>query len=491
MIRSAVARRRSSRAFRLAELLVLGEEGVGLRSPPRSGEAAEGAEAVLAAPVDEVAAVQALAPQQGADRAWLGQRVRLLDDAQLVLRAEAPAGRALGDLRVGHGRRMAQPPARCQGFQHLRVILSPPSVWSAIHRREGVSPDSGREGRRPMRAIVCTDYGPPDVLRLRDVPKPVPKDDEVLVRIRATTVSAADCELRRFDFAPWIWLPMRLAFGIRRPRRPVLGQELAGDIESVGKDVRSFGKGDRVFAATGIGLGAYAEYICLRENPQTGAIATMPANLSYEEAAAVPYGGGEASQFLRKANVRSGQRVLVNGAGGSFGTFAVQLAKVLGAHVTAVDSAPKLEMLRAIGADRVIDYSQEDFTDGSETYDVIFDVVRGTPSGSHGEVADRERMPAHGQSGVLADRSRQVGGEGEQEAGVVRGIGANERGPGLPARPGRSGKAAPGHRPALPAGADGRGSPVRRDRAEVGEHRCHRCVVAAAIASLLGDRTAR
>jgi NADPH:quinone reductase-like Zn-dependent oxidoreductase len=128
-------------------------------------------------------------------------------------------------------------------------------------------------------------------------------------------------------------------------------------------------------------LGAFGEYICLRENPQTGAITTMPANLSYEEAAAVPYGAGEASQFLRKANVRTGQRVLVNGAGGSFGTFAVQLAKVLGAHVTAVDSAPKLEMLRAIGADRVIDYSQEDFTDSPETYDVIFDVVRNTPSG--------------------------------------------------------------------------------------------------------------
>jgi NADPH:quinone reductase-like Zn-dependent oxidoreductase len=232
-----------------------------------------------------------------------------------------------------------------------------------------------------MRAIVCTDYGPPDVLQFRDVPKPVPKDGEVLIRIRATTAGAADCELRRFDFAPWIWLPMRLGFGIRRPRRPVLGQELAGDIESVGKDVRSFAKADRVFAATGIGLGAYAEYICLRENPQTGAIATMPANLSYEEAATVPYGGGEALEFLRKGKVQSGQRVLVNGAGGSFGTYAVQLAKVLGAHVTAVDSAPKLEMLRAIGADRVIDYSQEDFTDGSETYDVIFDVVRGTPSG--------------------------------------------------------------------------------------------------------------
>ena len=232
-----------------------------------------------------------------------------------------------------------------------------------------------------MKAVVCTAYGPPDVLRLRDVVKPVPKDDEVLVRIRATTVSAADCELRRFDFAPWIWLPMRLGFGIRRPRRPVLGQELAGDIESVGKDVRSFGKGDRVFAATGIGLGAYAEYICLRENPQTGAIATMPANLSHQEAAAIPYGGGEALQFLRKGGVRSGQRVLVNGAGGSFGTFAVQLGKVLGAHVTAVDSAPKLEMLRALGADRTIDHGLEDVTAGHDTYDVIFDVVRGTASG--------------------------------------------------------------------------------------------------------------
>jgi len=232
-----------------------------------------------------------------------------------------------------------------------------------------------------VRAILCTAYGPPDVLHLGDVAKPVPKHNEVLVRIRATTVSAADCELRRFDFAAWVWLPMRLAFGIRRPRRPVLGQELAGDVESVGKDVRSFAKGDRVFAATGIGLGAHAEYICLRENPQTGAIATMPANLTYEEAAAVPCGGGEALEFLRKGKVRSGHRVLVNGAGGSFGTFAVQLAKVLGAHVTAVDSASKLETLWTIGAERVIDYSKEDFTDGTETYDVIFDVVRGTPSG--------------------------------------------------------------------------------------------------------------
>jgi NADPH:quinone reductase-like Zn-dependent oxidoreductase len=232
-----------------------------------------------------------------------------------------------------------------------------------------------------MRAVVCTGYGPPDVLQLRDLPKPVPKDDEVLVRIRATTVGAADCELRRFDFAPWIWLPIRLAFGIRTPRQPVLGQELAGDVEAVGSEVRSLKAGDRVFAATGIGLGAYAEYICLRELPRTGAITTMPANLGYEEAAAIPYGGGEALAFLRKANVQGGQRILVNGAGGSFGTFAVQLAKDLGAHVTAVDAAPKLEMLRALGADRVVDYASEDVTRSPETFDVIFDIVRGTASG--------------------------------------------------------------------------------------------------------------
>ena len=328
-----------------------------------------------------------------------------------------------------------------------------------------------------MKAAVCTDYGPPDVLQLRDMQKPVPKSNEVLIRVRATTVSAADCELRRFDFAPWIWVPIRLAFGIRRPRQPVLGQELAGDIESVGKDVRSFGKGDRVFAATGIGLGAYAEYICLREIPQTGAIATMPANLGYEEAAAVPYGGGEALQFLRKADVRSGQRVLVNGAGGSFGTFAVQLAKVLGAHVTAVDSAPKLEMLRTIGADRVIDYAQEDFTAGPETYDVIFDVVRNTPSGRMVRLLTENGCLLMANPGFLQIVRARWASRGSRKRVSFAASGANERGPGLPAWPGRSGTAAPGHRPALPARADGRGSQVRGDRPEAGECRCRRGLV--------------
>ena len=198
-----------------------------------------------------------------------------------------------------------------------------------------------------MKAIACTGYGPPEVLQFREVAKPIPKDDEVLIRIHATTVTAADCEIRRFDFPGWVWLPLRLWFGLRRPRRPVLGQELAGVIEAAGKAVRSFTVGDRVFASTGVGLGAHAEYICLREQPEGGALATMPANMSYEEAAAVPYGGREALQFLRKADIQPGQKLLVNGAGGSFGTFAVQLAKVFGAEVTAVDAAAKLDMLRA------------------------------------------------------------------------------------------------------------------------------------------------
>ena len=226
-----------------------------------------------------------------------------------------------------------------------------------------------------MKAILCTAYGPPEVLELREIEKPIPRNNEVLIRICATTVTAADCEIRRFEFPGWIWLPLRLWFGLRRPRRPVLGQELAGDVESAGSDVKRFVPGDRVFASSGIGLGAHAEYICLAEEPEGGAIAKIPANLSYEEAATLPYGGREALQFLRKADIQPGQKVLINGAGGSFGTFAVQLAKLFGAEVTAVDSTEKLDMLRSIGADHVIDYTRQSFTDSGEIYDVIFDVL--------------------------------------------------------------------------------------------------------------------
>ena len=223
-----------------------------------------------------------------------------------------------------------------------------------------------------MKAIVCTRYGPPEALQLREVEKPTPRDNEVLIRVYAATVTKGDCELRSLKL-PLLWkLLLRIGFGIRAPRKKILGQELAGEIELVGTTVTLFKKGEQVFANTGLHLGAYAEYDCL---PETGLIATKPTNMTYEEAAAVPVGGLHALQYLRKANIQSGQKILINGAGGSIGTVAVQLAKYYGAEVTGVDSAEKLDMLRSIGADHVIDYAREDFTKNGEKYDVIFDTV--------------------------------------------------------------------------------------------------------------------
>jgi NADPH:quinone reductase-like Zn-dependent oxidoreductase len=229
-----------------------------------------------------------------------------------------------------------------------------------------------------MKAIVWTKYGPPDVLQLQEVEKPTPKEDQVLIRIYATTVTAGDCEMRSLKFPVYLSLAMRLWIGLIKPKGTTIpGTELTGEIEAVGKGVKRFKVGDQVFGAAGMGFGANAEYICLPEEPgeMEGGVATKPVNMTYEEAATVPFGGRDALHFLRLGNIQSGQKVLINGAGGSIGTFAVQLAKYFGAEVTAVDSTPKLDMLRSIGADQVVDYTQEDFATRGEVYDVIFDVV--------------------------------------------------------------------------------------------------------------------
>jgi NADPH:quinone reductase-like Zn-dependent oxidoreductase len=233
-----------------------------------------------------------------------------------------------------------------------------------------------------VKAILWTKYGPPEGLQLAEVEKPAPKDNEVLIRIQATSVTAGDCEMRSLKLPLFLSLPMRMYVGLRKPTRiQIIGQELAGEIETVGRDVSLFKAGDQVFGATGFGYGTYCEYICLPESSDgtEGTLAIKPANMSYEEAAAVPVGGLEALHFLRKGNIREGEKVLINGAGGSIGTIGIQLARFYGAEVTAVDSAEKLDMLRSIGAEHVIDYRREDFTRSGMTYDVIFDVIGKSP----------------------------------------------------------------------------------------------------------------
>jgi len=224
-----------------------------------------------------------------------------------------------------------------------------------------------------MKAIVYTKYGAPDVLQVKEIEKPNPKDNEVLIQIHAAEATKADCELRSFNFpVKWFWLPLRIMMGITKPKRQVLGGYFAGEVESVGKDVSKFRKGDQVFGSAGLRMGAYGDFVCL---PASYTIVPKPHNMSFEEAAAVPLGGLNALHFLRKAKIQDGDKVLVNGAGGSIGTFGVQIAKAMGAEVTAVDSTIKEKMLRRIGADHFFDYTTEDFTKSGETYDVIFDMV--------------------------------------------------------------------------------------------------------------------
>lgn len=227
-----------------------------------------------------------------------------------------------------------------------------------------------------MKAITYSRYGPPDVLQLKEVEKPLAKDDEVLIRVRAVEATKSDCEMRSFQFAvKWFWLPLRLAFGVRKPRRQILGGYFSGVIESFGKNVTGFSTGDQVFGAAGLKLGAYGEYVAL---PASYTIVAKPGNMTFADAAAVPLGGLNALHFMRLARIQPGDKVLINGAGGSIGAHAVQIAKSMGAEVTAVDSAIKEGLLRRIGADRFIDYTKESFTALGDTYDVIFDMVAGS-----------------------------------------------------------------------------------------------------------------
>ncbi len=259
-----------------------------------------------------------------------------------------------------------------------------------------------------MKAVIYTQYGPPDVLQITEIEKPTPKDHEVLVKVVATTVTIGDTIMRSFKLPipRWQQIFARLYLGVFKPKRQILGMELAGDIEAVGKGVTRFEPGDAVFASTfAVNFGGYAEYKCL---PEDGVLAIKPANLTYEEAAAVPGAGMTALHCLRKGNIEAGQHVLIYGASGAVGTNAVQLANHFGAEVTGICSTTNIELVTSLGAEHVIDYTQEDFTQRDKTYDVIFDAV--------GKLSPAQAKKALKQTGRYLNVHRDSGGGESLEA---------------------------------------------------------------------------
>jgi NADPH:quinone reductase-like Zn-dependent oxidoreductase len=256
-----------------------------------------------------------------------------------------------------------------------------------------------------MKAIVCPKYGPPEVLRLEDVAKPIPSNDELCIKVHATAVTASDIFIRGSQIPIRFLIPMRLMLGLTKPRKSIIGLVLAGEIESVGADIKRFKPGDHVYGLTGFGLGAYAEYKCMKETDSThGCLALKPANLTYEEATAAAYGGLLALQFMAKGNIQPGQRVLIYGASGTSGTTAVQYAKHLGAEVTAVCGTANLDLVKSLGADRVIDYTREDSPGPGAQFDFMLDAV-GKMKTSKLKVACRKALAPEGVHASIDDGS--------------------------------------------------------------------------------------